>query len=311
MKITIIGPGAIGSLFGVFLIKSKEEVHFLDHNKMRVDKLKKDGISIEGISGNHHVDIDITDDPKDIGVSDLVIVCVKSYDTEDAIRRARPLLGDNTQVLTLQNGVGNLQILEEIAGEDRVIGGVTNQGANVVEWGHIVHAGKGDTVIGRKDKKILGPIREVANILNRAGFQTKISKDIDSIIWSKLIINVGINALTAIARLNNGRILEFDGLKDIMKQAVSEAVKVVKRRRIKLIYDDPIQKVELVCKATAKNVSSMLQDVLRKRRTEIDFINGAIVRQGASYNIPTPINEILTNLIKTIESSYDKSFLNG
>lgn len=306
MKITIVGPGAIGSLFGAFLLKSKEDVHFLDHNPKRAQRLKKEGINIEGVSGGHHVDIDITADPKDIGVSDLIVVCVKSYDTEDAMKDVKPLIGENTQVLTLQNGVGNVQILEEAAGEDKVIGGVTSLGANVIDWGRIVHAGRGDTIIGRRDKKILGPIRDVAKALNKAGFQTKISKDIDSIIWSKLIINVGINALTAITRLNNGRLLEFDGTRNIMKRAVSEAVKIAKRMRVKLTYDDPIQKVELVCKATAKNVSSMLQDVLRKKKTEIDFINGAIVRQGANYNIPTPTNEILTNLIKTIETSYDR-----
>lgn len=306
MKIVIVGPGAIGSLFGTFLIKAKEEIHFLDHNQKRVQRLKKDGIKMEGISGSHHVDIDIAANSKDIGISDLVIICVKSYDTEEAIKDAKYLIGDNTQVLTLQNGVGNVQILEEAVGDERVIGGITSQGANVKDWGHVIHAGRGDAVIGKRDKKILGPIRDVAKVLNRAGFPTKISKDIDSVIWSKLIINVGINALTALTRLNNGRLLEFDGTKAIMKKAVSEAVKVAKRKRIKLIYDDPIQKVESVCKATAKNVSSMLQDVLKKRKTEIDFINGAVVRQGANFNIPTPANETLTNLIKTIESSYIK-----
>ncbi|MDB4349353.1 2-dehydropantoate 2-reductase [Omnitrophica bacterium] len=309
MKITVVGPGAVGSLFGLFLIKSKEEVHFLDHDHKRVQKLKRDGIKMEGISGNHHVNVDITDNPKDIGVSDLVIICVKSYDTEEAVKNAKPLISDRTMAMTLQNGVGNVQILEELVGEDKVIGGVTNQGVNVKDWGQIVHAGRADTVIGKRDKKILGPIRDVAKILNKAGFQTKISKDIDSIIWSKLIVNVGINALTAVTRLNNGRLLDYDGTRAVMKRLVSEAVKVVKRKRVKLIYDDPIQKVELVCKATAKNVSSMLQDVLRKRKTEIDFINGAIVRQGANYNIPTPANETLTNLIKTIETSYDKSLI--
>lgn len=305
MKITIVGPGAVGLIFGAFLLKSKEEVHFLDHDEKRAQKLKKDGITIEGISGGHRVDIDIAVDPKDIGASDLVILCVKSYDTEEAIKNAKPLIGDNTQVLTLQNGVGNVQILEEAVGEDRVIGGVTSIGANLKGWGQVVHAGRGDTIIGKKDKKTLGPIRDVARALNKAGFQTKISKDIDAIIWGKLIINVGINALTAITRLNNGALLEHEGTREVMKMAVSEAVKVAKRKRIKLAYDDPLQKVELVCRATAKNISSMLQDVLNKKRTEIDFINGAIVRQGASYNIPTPANSILANLLKTIESTYN------
>ena len=307
MKITMVGPGAIGSLFGLSLMKVKEDVHFLDYNQKRVQKLKKDGIKIEGVSGNQHADISITDNPKEIGPSDLVVVCVKSYNTEEAIKRSMPLIGEKTMVMTLQNGIGNLQILEDEVGEDRVIGGVTNQGANVKDWGHIIHAGKADTIIGKRDKKVLGPIRDVAKLFNKAGFPTKISKDIDGVIWSKLIINVGINALTAITRLNNGLLLDYDGTRSIMKKLISEAVKVAKRKRIKLVYDDPIQKVELVCKATAKNISSMLQDIRKKKKTEIDFINGAIVRQGANYNIPTPINEMITNIIKTIEDSYQHS----
>jgi len=119
-----------------------------------------------------------------------------------------------------------------------------------------------------------------------------------------LIINVGINALTAITRLNNGKLIEFEGTRRILREVVTEAVRVAKRKRIKLIYDDPLAKVEAVCEATAVNVSSMLQDILRKQRTEIDFINGVIVRHAQEYDIPVPVNSILVDLVKTIESSY-------
>jgi len=126
-------------------------------------------------------------------------------------------------------------------------------------------------------------------------------------VWGKVIINVGINALTAITRLNNGRLIEYEESRSLLRSAVQEAAKIVKRKRIKLAYDDPIQKAESVAKATASNVSSMLQDVLNKKRTEIDFINGAVVRQGKALGIATPVNEVLTNLVKTIEASYDKA----
>jgi len=305
MKITIVGPGAMGLLFGAFLGKSKEDINILDRDSKRTQHIKKQGIKVEGMS-NFHTRINVASNPKEIGTSDLVVICVKSYDTEDAVRGAKELIGANTQILTLQNGVGNVQVLDEAVGEDRVIGGVTSHGATMLGWGHVRHAGKGDTIIGKKDKKVLGPIREVSRIFNKVGFNTKISKDINSLIWSKLIINVGINALTALTGLNNGRLLDYDGTKSVMKQLVSEAVKVAKRKRVKLIYDDPLQKVESVSKATAKNVSSMLQDVLNKKKTEIDYINGAIVRQGKNLNIATPANEVLTGLIKTIESSYEK-----
>jgi 2-dehydropantoate 2-reductase len=124
-------------------------------------------------------------------------------------------------------------------------------------------------------------------------------------LWSKLIINVGINALSALTRLHNGRLIEFEGTRRILRDAVTEAVKIAKRKRIKLIYEDPLAKVEAVCEATSGNVSSMLQDVLRRKRTEIDFINGVIVRLGQELGIPVPVNSLLVNLVKTIEDSYN------
>jgi len=305
MKIAVVGPGALGCLVaGLLKHRTKEEIFLIDKNSDRAKRVKEDGIKIEGISGPFSVKLDATCDPKEIGPCDLVIICVKSYSTEEACKEIKDIVADKTHVLTLQNGIGNVQILNDHFGPDRVIAGVTNHGSTLLGTGHVRHAGRGDTIIGRSDGKVLGMIRDAANILIKAGFETKISKDIDSVIWSKLVINAGINALTAITRLNNGRLVEHDGTREILRGAVQESVKVVKRKRIKLSYDDPIQKVESVAKATGANVSSMLQDVLAKKRTEIEFINGAIARQGKSLGIPTPVNDVLTNLVKTIESSY-------
>jgi 2-dehydropantoate 2-reductase len=306
MKIAIVGPGAIGCLLAAFLTKSKADVCLIDNNPERTKRITHDGIKVEGIAGDFTIRLPVTAEPKEVGTCDLIIICVKSYNTEEAIKSARDLIGDNTQILTLQNGIGNVQILNDAAGEEKVIGGITSCGATLLGPGHIRYAGKGDTIIGKTNGKVLGAVREVAGVLNKAGFEAKISKDINGVIWGKLIINVGINALAVVTRLHNGRLIEYNGTRDIMRAAVQEAVKVAKRKRIKLLYDDPIQKVEGVAKATAGNICSMLQDVLRKKRTEIDFINGAIVRQAKALNIPTPVNEVLTSLIKTIEASYDK-----
>ena len=305
MKIAVVGPGAMGCLIAGFLkIKTKEEVWLYDKFPERAGEIRNNYVKIEGLSGSHQVKLNVTADAKEIGVSDLVIICVKSYSTEDACKDIKDLVGENTYVMTLQNGIGNVQILNDYFGPERVIAGITNHGATLLGTGHVRHAGKGDTIIGKSDGKLSGALKEVSGLLNKAGFETKVSKDIDSVIWSKLIINVGINALTAITRLNNGKLIEYEEARSILRSAVQEATRVVKRKRIKLAYDDPIQKAESVCKATAANVSSMLQDVLNKKRTEIDFINGAIVRQGKALGIATPVNEVLTNLVKTIETSY-------
>ncbi|NQU74529.1 MAG: 2-dehydropantoate 2-reductase [Candidatus Omnitrophica bacterium] len=306
MKIAIVGPGAMGCLLAAFASKAEQDVYLVDKNAERAKRIRHNGVKVEGISGDFTIKINSTAQPKEVGVCDLVVICVKSYDTEEAAKLVKDLIGEATQVLTLQNGIGNLQILNDVIGEDKVIGGVTSHGATMLEAGHVRHAGKGDTIIGKASGRVLGPIRDVAKMLSKAGFETKISKDIKGLIWSKLIINVGINALTAVTRLNNGRLIEYGGTKEVMRAAVQEAVRVAKRKRIKLAYDDPIQKVEGVAKATGGNISSMLQDVLNKKRTEIEFINGAIVRQGKALNMPTHVNEALTNLVKTIESSYEK-----
>lgn len=311
MKIVIIGPGAMGCLVAAFLAKSfsssKGEEHkiwILDKDRDRALKINQQGIIVEGVTGNWQVKVKVATKPQEIDKCDLIIICVKSYDTKEVVLQTKTLIGDNTEVLTLQNGIGNIEVIGEAVGLDKVIAGVTSQAATLLGIGHIRHAGKGETVIGRIDGKTPVELRYVREIFNKAGLDTKISRDIKSLLWSKLVINVGINALTAIVRLNNGRLIEFEGTRRILRGAVTEAIRIAKRKKIKLIYDDPLAKVEAVCEATSANISSMLQDISRNKRTEIDFINGVIVRLGQECGIPVPVNLILLDLIKTIESSY-------
>lgn len=304
MKIVIVGPGAMGCILAAFLSKSGQEIWLLDKDKSRAEKINQQGILVEGISGNWQAKVKASAEAEEIGKSDLIIIAVKSYNTKNAITQTRPIVTDETKVLTLQNGIGNIEIISEAVGQDKVIGGVTNMGATLIDIGRVRHAGRGDTVIGKIDGKIPVEMRAIREIFSHAGLETRISRDIKGLLWSKLIINVGINALTAITHLNNGRLIEFSGVHRILREAVTEAIRVAKRKRVKLIYDDPLAKVEAVCEATATNISSMLQDVLRKKRTEIDFINGVIVRHAQELNIPVPVNTLLVDLVHTIESSY-------
>jgi 2-dehydropantoate 2-reductase len=306
-KIAVVGPGALGCLIaGLVKARAKEDVWLIDNSPERAKRIASAGISIEGLSGELRAAVNATADAKEAGICDIVILCVKSYSTEDACRDSKDLVGKETLVLTLQNGIGNVQILNDHFGADKVVAGVTNHGATLLGAGHVRHAGKGDTVIGAQKGRPPATLKQLSALLSRAGLETKTSKDIDSVIWGKLVINVGINALTAVTRLKNGALIEHDGTREVLRSAVQEAVRVVKRKRIKLAYDDPIQKVESVCRATAANVSSMLQDVLSSKRTEIDFINGAIARQAKALGIPTPVNETLTALVRTIEGTYEK-----
>lgn len=307
MKIVIVGPGAMGCLFAAHLSRTREEVWILDKNNERAEKIAKSGITLEGVSGNWQARVKTISRAEEIKNADLIIIAVKSYDTHQACLSVKPLMDLDTQVITLQNGLGNVEVISDILGQDKVVAGATSQGATLLDTGKIRHAGKGETVLGRIDGKLSSGLRTIRDLFNKAGLETRLSRDIKGILWSKLIINVGINALTAVTHLNNGRLTEFEGTRQILRDAVLEAVKVAKKKKVKLIYDDPLAKVEAVCEATAGNVSSMLQDVLKKRRTEIDFINGVIVRQAKSLGISSPVNSILLDLVRTIESSYNLS----
>jgi len=295
----------MGCLFAGFLAAAGEEVVILDKRADRAQRIRESGIKIEGVSGDHAVKVNVVLRAQEISGCDLVIIAVKSYDTESAVQSAKSLAKGATSFLTLQNGIGNVEIISKIVGEKRAIGGVTSQGAPLLDDGHIRHAGVGDTVIGRADGKVTEELRKITETFTKAGLSAKTSDNIEGLLWSKLIINVGINGLTAVAKLNNGRLVEFEGTHNLLKKLVAEALAVAQRKQIKLIYDDLLKKVEDVCRATAGNVSSMLQDVLKRRKTEIDYINGAIVREAEALDVPTPINSALTEIVHTIEQSYD------
>ncbi|MFH1248201.1 MAG: 2-dehydropantoate 2-reductase [Candidatus Omnitrophota bacterium] len=308
MRVAILGAGSLGCLLAGFLSKTKEELWLLDKDCFRANQLNNSGIRIEGVSGNWQAKVKATSDIKQVPPCELIIICVKAYDTKQAVPSIRPLLVQNTRVLSLQNGIGSLEIISEIVGEERVIGGATELGATLIETGLVRHCGEGETIIGRIDGKIPVELRSIRELFQSAGLNVRVSRDIRSLLWSKLLINVGINALTAITGLPNGKLLEFEGTRRILRNAVAEATRVAKRKRIKLIYDDPLAKVEAVCEATANNLSSMLQDVLSQKRTEVDFINSVVVRLAQEMAIPTPVNTLLLDLVRTIELSYNITF---
>jgi len=292
-------------LFAASIARKKTaEVWLLDKNPYRAKRLRETGIKIEGIKSDFKVNVDVTARVQDIKECDIVLLCVKSYDTEGAVKKIASILKDDSNVLSLQNGLGNLEMISEVVGREKVLGGVIHHGATLIAEGCTYHAGVGETIIGRTDKKLTVAMRQIREIFNKSGFSTRLSRDINSVIWSKLIINAGINVISALTRLHNGQLTEHEGTREVLAMVVSEAVRVAKRKRIKLQYEDPIQKVESVCRATAKNLSSMLQDVINSKLTEVDSINGAIVRQAKSLNLPTPANLILTDLMKSVENSY-------
>ena len=303
MKIAIIGSGAMGSLYGGRLSSDGHDVVLYDIFEEHVRAVKEKGLVIQdaatGEETTYHPGA--TTDPSEVRGRDIYIVFVKSTATEAAARQFEAIVGENSIVITLQNGYGNEDILKQIYGAGRTAAGVTSQGATFLGPGRIRHAGKGPTHLCMSDRDN-ARLEPFVNALNKAGFETHIEENIVNLVWSKLVINIGINALTAITGVENGRLLDYEGTLAVMKDMVNEAMLLVRALGISLTYSDPFKMVKEVARKTAANRSSMLQDFDKGRKTEIDFINGAVVREADRLGIPVPVNRTVTNLIRMMES---------
>lgn len=303
MRVVVVGSGAMGSLYGAYLSRVADVLLF-DPWEAHVQAIREGGLLLEELDGSQQqVQVAATSDPTALGQADLALIFVKSHQTRWAAEVAAKALKPDGLALTLQNGVGNREVLAEVLGQDRAVQGVTAHGATLLGPGRVRHAGKGPTHLAYTPENE-ARVRQVANLFRRAGLEVHLLSDLDSLVWGKLVVNVGINALTAILRVPNGKLVEIAPARALMARAVEEAVAVAQRLGIALPYDDPVARTEEVCRATAPNRSSMLADVLRGSPTEIDVINAVIVREGARLGVPTPVNEVLVSLIKAIEGSY-------
>mgnify|MGYP003587486429 FL=1 len=303
MELLIIGAGAMGGLFGA-LLAPHAAVSLLTTNQEHAAVMGGHGLTLVDLDGaTRRVPVRVLTDPQDYGRrADLVLVCTKTRATAQAAATARDLLAADGLALTLQNGLGNLEQLVAAVGAQRAAAGVTSQAATLLAPGRVRHAGSGPTVLG------IPPGREeaitaVAGLFTRAGLETRISDDVDSLLWSKLIVNVGINALTALLRVPNGVLAQTPECDLLMARAVAEAVAVARALSIGLDGERQLERVREVCLRTADNRASMLQDILRGRPTEIDAINGAVVARGRAAGVDTPVNLLLTQLVQALEAT--------
>lgn len=304
MKIALVGAGAMGSLFGGLLTESGEDVWLLDVRKSQIQAFQSEGLFIEYAGRIRNIAVKATTDPDDIGPRDLTIIFVKTIHTESAAETAGYLSGDTGLVLTLQNGMGNAEKIARFVDPSRIIIGTTSHGATLIRPGHIRHAGIGATIIGMWTQKKSESTAQVGDVLNTAGIDVQLVDDILPYVWNKLLINVGINAITALTGIKNGQLGDMDASKMISGKAVREAMTVAEKAGIS-VRDDAVDHVMAIAAATGLNRSSMGQDVDNHRPTEIDAINGFIVEQAKQMNIDTPVNETLTGLIHTIQAHYE------
>ena len=307
MKIAIIGSGAMGSLYGGILAENGHEVYFIDVFKEHVDAINSKGLCIVKDGEERYIkNAKAVVESSSIGIVDLAIVFVKSTITDIAVEGNKSILGKDTIVLTLQNGLGNIEKINKAVDISQIIVGTSANGASFMEPGKIKHSGHGGTVLGEISGEKTERIKEIHRIMDLEELgNAKISENVMSLIWEKLIVNCGINPLTALTNLRNGELLENKESEEILENIVDEAIIVARKSNIKLSFDNANYCKE-VCRATSENTSSMLSDVLNNRKTEIMNINGAIVRIGEELGIDTPYNKTFTNLILLKEKAYRK-----
>lgn len=303
MRILILGAGALGILFGGIMSKHGGEVVILTRRRDAAAAICSQGVVVEEGSSSWMAQPTCTTDPRVASEADVCLICVKSYDTSEVAGRVSRYLHPDCLMITVQNGLGNVERLVEIFGPERVVAGYTLQSSTLMGINRVFHAYDGETVLGGHPSTStdIKRVRGVAEEFTRLGVKTAAVADVFPDIVTKLIINSVINPLTALLKLKNGDLLAFEPLHDLMEGLIEEGVDAATLLGVNLSKADVRKRVYEAVEATALNKSSMLQDIENCRRTEIEFINGALsnILQGAGR--PAFYNTVLTRLIKALE----------
>lgn len=305
MKIVVIGAGAMGCLYGAYLSRNNE-VTMVDAYEPQVRTIRENGITVVEEDGTeqHFENIRAELSGTCTEQADLVVVFVKSTFTENALQQNASLFGENTLVMTLQNGAGNDRKIAKYVRPENIIIGTSKHNSVNLGGGKVRHSGTGVTTIGSNSSNADDALKKIEALLIQAKFQAEISHDIQRIIWSKLFVNLSINTFTAITRSPIGSMIENRHAWDFAEKMICEAVDVAEADGTHFSYLEVLNMVHHVCEDAGKGYSSMYQDVCRCIPTEIDAINGAIVEQAKLYNVAAPYNTLIVDLIHAIEDAY-------
>lgn len=295
MRICIFGAGSLGSALGGILASRNEVTLIGRRNHMMA--VRKNGLTLKG-DIRRSVEVEARERIDGIDPPDLVVITTKAFDTEEAVEKCRTVAGRNTSVLTLQNGLGNLEILRVWKGSN-AFGGTITLGANLVAPGEVRVSGLGETLIGSD----LNPegARRMSLLFKESGLNARTCPDVTLAIWSKVAVSASINPLTAVLRLENGKLLTSASISRMMDEVCREAVAVGMRSGVALSLPKTIGLAHSVARSTSRNRSSMLQDVETGKRTEIEQINGAIWRLGERTGSPAPLNMALWAMVSSFE----------
>jgi 2-dehydropantoate 2-reductase len=297
MQFVVIGAGNMGSVYDGNLARIGHDVAFLDIWAEHVAAIETSGLRITGLTGDFTARPFATTDISKLPKADVVLVCVNAYSTAEAARTARAVLKDPGYCLTLQNGVGNIEVLSESLGASRVLAGLSFQSGDLASPGFVRHTNNGSTYVGELDRSYSPRLAELIDLLRKAGMNPEPVDDIVATIWAKFVHNCGINALCALTGLRPGNIQEVPELVEFQRQIIEEAASLVHAKNITLPDRDPVAAIQEYCSHKFHR-PSMMQHLDRKQRTEIDSLNGYVARESPRYGLYAPANEAITRLMK-------------
>jgi 2-dehydropantoate 2-reductase len=299
VKIAVVGAGAMGSVYAGILGDAGNEVWAVDVWAEHVEAIRRDGLRVEGASGGRTVRIGATTDPAEVGVCDLVVIATKAMNVEAAAASAEPLVGPDTTVLPIQNGLGSADRVAAVLGDERVAIGVAGGfGASIVAPGHAHHEGWELVRLGERRGPATPRIQRIAEAWEDAGFRVQVYDDVEQLVWEKLIFNVCFSGTCSVLERTIGEVLADPAAWQVASSCAREAYDVARARGIAISFDDPVAYVRAFGEKIAGSRPSMLQDVLAGRPCEIDVINGAIPPAAREVGLAAPVNETVAGLVR-------------
>ena len=300
IRVAVLGAGAVGCFFGGMLARAGHRVTLIGR-PMHVDAFRKSGLHFEGLKFNQRVPVEASTEAEAVRGVRLVLVCVKSTDTDQAAAQIAPFLEADAIVVNLQNGVDNTERIQARVSQP-VIPAVVYVATEMAGPGHLKHHGRGDLVIGALDDKVpAGALALVKQWFEPAGVPVAISDNVAGELWAKLAVNCAYNALSAITQLPYGKMIDGVGIRDTMRDVIEETLAVAKASGVTMA-PDMLANVYKIAEAMPTQYSSTAQDLARGKPTEIDHLNGFVVRRGEALGVPTPANRVLHSLVKLIEA---------
>ncbi len=299
MRIAVVGAGAMGSIVGAGFAEAGHDTVLVDVVQPLVDKINADGVTVRDKSGEERTTrIEATTDPAQVGPVDVVIVFVKCYQTEAAARAGAPLVGDSTVVASLQNGWGNEEVLAQHFGARRVVAGVTYNSGSFLELGKVAHTSDGPTLVGPFEGTSLDGARRLGEALSSAGFEVDVTETIRSEIWKKLILNAATLPTAALSGLRTGPLGEPGPMLDLIDAAAREAAAVARAAGYDIDPEERIETIHRLLSRGGDGKASMLQDFEAGRRSEIEVITGAVLREAEGHGVDVAVNRALFALVE-------------